>query len=312
MPLLESAQGRPLEGVEPILTELSEVWGMNFAAACDDVSDAFMDTTNDNVPLVHPVFLAGCVEVVGAFASIYGAGMTKDEIKKNTFLHHFCDMSFKRHFRANEKVRTKIELVRVKQKKSGIYTGTQFKHFDEKGVLVGTGYFGGVVDGMKGADSERATTLEVVPERVDFSEVSFTKSILFTLSPAAAHVWDACIRNPRVPKAKSSDINVHTNVGLAKKAGLRARTMNGLSLLAKVVSRLLAIYFGEPERIKRIWCMFSAPVFLEQEDVHVEVRFGTLTTTSELTVVFEVVLLQEGTTVLKNGGIVFDKIHAKL
>ncbi|GBG28864.1 Hypothetical Protein FCC1311_050852 [Hondaea fermentalgiana] len=315
MPLFESAQGQPLAGLKTVETELSPVWTMNFAASCDDVADAFMDTTDDRTPLVHPVFMPACVEVVSAFASLYAAGVTKEEITKHTFLHHFCDTTFERPMLASGQVRTETALVRVEQKRKGVFTGTKFSHYDADNILISTGYFGGVVDGLQGADAAKATTVAEVPGRIDFPPAdAFDETEIIDIPPTAAHIFDACIRNPRKLKSKNSDINVHTSIGFAKKAGLLARTMNGLGVLGRVVSLLLKTRCNDdPTLLRRMCCTFSSPLFLRKEVVPLLVRIADRVTKEHGRVIFFQVFIKSNMQkILSNGALILRGNRSRL
>lgn len=325
MPISASSRGLEVQ-TEP--TELCAVWTMNHAAGCSDASSAFMDTRDQRVPIAHPVFLAGCVELPFAFACIYQAGLTKAELVTHTFLHHLCDIDFSggRHIRADDVVQTRVTLPRVEQKRSGVHTGTRYRHYSQGGEYLCSGYFGGCLAGLNLADSDAdaSTTLAAaattaaeapadVPTRLDFSSLpahpDFAEQLPLAMSPTAAHVWDACIRNPRVPKATSSDINVHTNWGYAVRAGLPARTANGLSVLALAVSALVARHAPDrPDLVRRVCCRFSHPVYLERDVVHlklhVEPRRDLDTNAAATTLFFKVSLQKCGTVVLDDAALV--------
>jgi hypothetical protein len=57
--------------------------------------------------------------------------------------------------------------------------------------------------------------------------------------PGMAHVFDSCIRDPRNLKSASADLNVHTNLRLARAAQLEGCTLNGMALLCLVLPGVL-------------------------------------------------------------------------
>jgi hypothetical protein len=70
-------------------------------------------------------------------------------------------------------------------------------------------------------------------------------------------------------KAKSSDMNVHTNVDFAQKAGLQARTLNGLCVLCLCAAEICAGFTNchSTRMMREVACTFVAPVFLAYEEV---------------------------------------------
>lgn len=318
MPLTRSAQGLRVADAR---TDVCAVWSMNFAAGCQDATAAFVGTGAEYDGLekelkVHPLFLAACVEVMLAFASVYKAGLTKEELVRHTLLHHFTDIEFvaspfakgatvrKSVLRPDETILTETTLAYVSEKRSGVHTGTAFVHKDEMGHVLAKGYFGGVLDRLKCVDSKAAEHKEYIPTRihVDFKSrlASDITTICLKIPNTAAHIWDSCIRNPYVPRAKSSAINVHTNIFLAKKAGLPHRTMNGLGVLGIAVSQIIKVcLLGQPELIRRIACTFSNPLYLDQSQETVLVYLDVVRV-DENTIWFQV-KNAKGKLVLSNG-----------
>ena len=95
---------------------------------------------------------------------------------------------------------------------------------------------------------------------------------LITLSVQSSNLppAHACsIRNPVMLKAKSSDMNVHTNVDFAQKAGLQARTLNGLCVLCLCAAEICACFANchSTRMMREVACTFVAPVFLAYEEV---------------------------------------------
>ena len=70
-------------------------------------------------------------------------------------------------------------------------------------------------------------------------------------------------------KAKSSDMNVHTNVDFAQKAGLQARTLNGLCVLCLCAAEICAGFTNchSTRMMREVACTFVAPAFLAYEEV---------------------------------------------
>eukprot|EP00510_Aplanochytrium_minuta_P005434 CAMPEP_0184015228 /NCGR_PEP_ID=MMETSP0954-20121128/6174_1 /TAXON_ID=627963 /ORGANISM="Aplanochytrium sp, Strain PBS07" /LENGTH=296 /DNA_ID=CAMNT_0026295949 /DNA_START=41 /DNA_END=928 /DNA_ORIENTATION=- len=279
---------------------------MNFAAGCTaglSLCPDFFDNRNGEVPKVHPAFLPSCTEIVGVFASIYHSGYTREEMIENTLAHQYCDVVFSKEteFFSGDEFETSFKMISAVQKKSGISIVTKFSHTKHRGSdsnLIAEGYFGGVLLGatLEGKD----TSIGSVPNRPQWNNSEgYEKSTTLVLPSNAAHVWDACIRNTRVPKAKSSDINVHTNLALAEKAGFKSRTFTGLCLLANVMTLLLSIsstsaFSSKFTKLERYGCRFSKPVMAMFDEICLDIQYSLHVHESKLTIFFQVIQETDG------------------
>eukprot|EP00040_Diaphanoeca_grandis_P007243 m.40196 g.40196 ORF g.40196 m.40196 type:complete len:334 (+) comp18410_c0_seq1:173-1174(+) len=285
MPLFVKAVGSsPKES--PIETHAVLAWTMNFAAACNDFQPRYINNAIGCVPEVHPLFLASCVEIIGAWASLYKGGATKAEVIKHTFAHYSFDTIIHKTFVCGDTVKTDVALVGVGQRRSGGHFVTNMNHTNKStGDLLGQSWWGGILLGYDKVQGDLYTAS--APPRLklhDHASPATRVSERQCVIPAAqAHIWDACIRNTRKLKSPSSDINVHTNVAFAKKAGLPHRTLNGLCVLAFVIPTITAMVVnkGDPagrdggendRRIKRVACVFGSPVFVDFAPIELTVQ----------------------------------------
>lgn len=252
-------------------THAALTWTMNFAAGCRELIPLFADNTCGRIPSVHPMFLASCSEIIGAWGCLYAAGVTKPEVVKHTFVHWKFDSIFHRPLLADDTVTTKITLVGVGNRRSGGHFSAKFVHRDLMGVI-GESWWDGIVLGLAAQGADRY--IDQPPPLLRVSKPhNANKSVSLIVTAAQAHVWDACVRNPRKLKSKSADINVHTNVAYAVKAGLPARTLNGLCVLSLALSKLLET-IGHPDAwnaVQRVTCTFGAPVFIRYDPVSLRV-----------------------------------------
>jgi acyl dehydratase len=275
----------------PLETEVILPWAMNFAASFDDMHPAYFDNTDGKVPIVHPLFLSACVEITGAWAALYVSGATKEEVIEHTFVHFSYDAVFHRPIQSGEALTTEVQLVGLGNRPSGAHFVTRMHTADTGGAPVCTSHWGGIVLGLPTqAGLEDYSSFEqpapppprpaVGAKGPPAEEVTEESARLLLAAPAsAAHVWDACIRNPRQPKPRSSDINTHTNLLFAQKAGLGSRTLNGLYVLALSLSRVLGHVGAAAGSVSRVGCTFKAPVFLSEGDpVRLELRLTSYTT----------------------------------
>ena len=58
------------------------------------------------------------------------------------------------------------------------------------------------------------------------------------IAPTAAHIWEACIQDPTHGRRLEEMISPHSDARVAEQAGFPARTLTGVCLLARAVSRL--------------------------------------------------------------------------
>ena len=150
MPLHATAVSlRPKES--PLQNTLHLAWAMNFAAAASlggEPLAPFVNNAAGRVPAVHPLFLASCLEVVGAWACVYLAGMSKAEVVRHTFAHHTFDTVHLRELRAGESLTSTVELDSVSWRPSGGRFTARFEHRDAQGRACCESWWGGVLLGL--------------------------------------------------------------------------------------------------------------------------------------------------------------------
>jgi len=287
----------------PLRTDAVLTWAMNFAAGAappfSPLDPALFDARRGGVAL-HPLFFASTREVLGAWAALYASGMSTEEVVKHTFAHFTYDAEFappvdppvarcgtaRATAWANCQYQSAVRLVGVGARRSGALFVTAFETREAQGDgggggrVVGRSWWGGVVLGLPPARGEtRFLGAEhQPPARPPAPAPAADEQPLRTarvLVPAAqAHVFDSCIRDPRRAKSRSADINTHTNTRYAEKAGLRARTLNGMALLCFALPEVLRAAgsaAGAPV-LARVGCTFGSPVFLAFDAVPVSVR----------------------------------------
>lgn len=287
---------------------------MNFVAGISPSSlplgQEWFDNSGDDHPLpLHPLFLASTREIIGAWAALYSTDVTKEEVIAHTFVHHSFDAVFHREAVVDRTYRTDVTLVGVGARRSGGHFVTECTncHVDGGRRPIGTSWWGGIVLGLPVEGADRHMDGRMPPPRPQRpAGVSTTTTIV--IPPSQAHLFDACIRDPRHPKAKSSDINVHTNVAFAKKAGLDGRTLNGLALLGYVLPFLARHAGKEVRRLSSVGVTFGAPVMLAWEPVALSLHMLAIVPAGgdKLTVHFEV-KTGEGGRAIRDGFVSWDE-----
>lgn len=290
----------------PLERDLILPWTMNFAAACNERDPVFYDNTKEagDRLLVHPVFLSGCVEIIGFWASLYASGISKEEVIKHSPAHYGFDAIFHRPMYAGEIVTTNLCLAGMGQRKSGTHFVTRQETLSKSsGEVLCTSYWEGIV--MKftdqvGPDSYPAELNPVTPPPRPSPGTAVSREIPLPISPLAAHIWDGCIRDPRNPKAKSSDINPHTNLNFALKGGFPGRNLHGSGTVGLALTELLKHCApGRIADVRRLGCIFGSPVTLWYEDMTLTIQVKTEPSLPD--VLFFEVITPEGKTAVRNG-----------
>ena len=296
----------------PLLTNAILTWSMNFVAGISPpilpLEKIYFDNTTHSkgilskkshrnhslgIPL-HPLFIASTQEIIGAWSALYTTGVTKKDVIASPFVHYTYDaVFFNGPLFADRSYSTDVTLVGVGAKRSGGHFLTECSSIDSAtGISVCKSWWGGIVLGLQPENGNthylenrlaplRPSLLPVLHPSLSSSTSSASaniETINMTVPASQAHVFDACIRDPRNPKAKSSDINVHTNVSFAHQAKLQGRTLNGMALLG-ISLRYLEIEIEKRQekknpipsmkmRLSRVGVTFGAPVILEWETIH--------------------------------------------
>jgi len=312
---------------------------MNFCAGAVPPVEALNPKYFDNsgstaaIPVLHPLFMASTREVVGAWATLYAAGATKEEVIKHTFVHHTYDAIFYGDVEAGSTLSTSVMLAGLgPHRASGsthfltamettqLSSATNGSNDGAGAVVTGRSWWGGVVLGLgpvdgigKYMDSSNGTAAP--PPRPSRTPQQPFQKHRIVVPPGQAHIFDGCIRDPRNVKARSADINPHTNIGFALKAGLKGRTLNGMCLLTFVlpaIFRAAAAAAGcrssnaQPHtgaQLERIGCTFSNPVIMEYTavDLDVHITASAIVATSTTATVHFHVYDQNGKRVLRDG-----------
>jgi hypothetical protein len=289
----------------PLRTDAVLTWAMNFAAGAappfSPLDPALFDARRGGVAL-HPLFFASTREVLGAWAALYASGMSAEEVVKHTFAHFTYDAEFalpvaghcgaaRATAWADCQYESAVRLVGVGARRSGALFVTAFETREAQrdsggggggggGRLVGRSWWGGVTLGSPPARGEmrflgaehQPPARPCAPAPAAGEQPLRTARVL--VPAAQAHLFDSCIRDPRRAKSRSADINTHTNTRYAEKAGLRARTLNGMALLCFALPEVLCAAgsaAGAPV-LARVGCTFGSPVYLAFDAVPVSVR----------------------------------------
>jgi acyl dehydratase len=241
------------ERTEAIVHRVSPRWTMAFAAALDDLLPCYVDTTAPDPVIAHPLFPV-CVEwpsVLEWRRRSPDHGLTREEAVRGVHAGH--ELIIHRPVRAGDTLSTTATVERIEQRSPGAYQVLRLDTVDERGEPVSTTLMGSLFLGVdvNGADTSLPT--ESRPTKPDdLGPVREHHQVLLPVAANAAHIYTECSRiwNP-----------IHTDVAVARAAGLPAPILHGTATLAMAVSEVVRrVTAGDPARVRRIGARFAAMV----------------------------------------------------
>jgi len=270
------------------VTEIEPRWSMAYAAALDDLIPCYMDTRDARNFLAHPMFPV-CIEwpvVIGMRQQFQDGGITLEESRRGVHATH--DMTIHRALRPPEKLTTRATVVAVERRKPGAYQLTKLETIDASGAPVCTSLYGTIYRGVDviGDDQPLAAHSDLPRPRV--SPTQPTAEAKVHVAGGLAHTYTECaqIWNP-----------IHTDIKVAREAGLPELILHGTATLALAVSRIVhSEAGGDPSRIARIAGRFSGMMLMPSD-----ITVRTLARESDL--VYFDVLTQSGEPAISNGAI---------
>ena len=268
-------------GVPPMTHAIDARWLMAYAAGLGETDPRYFDTLATAGPLAHPLF-AVCYEWPVAVALREATIAAELHPLSVHATHH---LTIHRAPRAGDVLRTTARVVVVEPRRAGALVVSRFETIDADGRLVTTTDYGSVYRGVAvdGAVSSRTdgslTVAASAPAPPRWSDV-------VPVDVNAARVYTECARiwNP-----------IHTDVAVARGAGLAEPILHGTATLALCVSRLVARDLqGAAERVREVRARFTGTVALPSSFT---VRGGPREST---TIAFDAVD-PDGTPVLSQG-----------
>ena len=237
--------------VGPITHELDARWLMAYAAALGETDARYYDTLAAGGPLAHPLF-AVCYEWPAAVAL---RDETVPAALQPQSVHATHHLTIHRSPRAGDVLHTTARVIDVAPRRSGTLVVSRFDTVDARGEPVSTTDYGSIYRGVPlagadagtpgapraGSDSGAAGGATMWAEAV---EIAANAALVYT---ECARIW-----NP-----------IHTDVAVARRAGLSGPILHGTATLALAVSRVVARELrGEPARVREIRARFTGMVAL--------------------------------------------------
>ena len=231
----------------PVACTLDPRWLMAYAAGLGESDPRYYDTTSPRGPLAHPLFVV-CYEWPVAVAL---REKTIDPALAPHSVHATHHLVLHRLPRAGDSLRTTARVVGVERRRSGTLVVTRFTTTDRTGVLVSTTDYGSVYRGVELRGDEVVSPSEPVTEGGDES-TRWEERV--PVAAQAAHVYTECARiwNP-----------IHTDLVVARAAGLPGLILHGTATLALAVSRVvLRDLGGDVTRVREVRGDFTGMVAL--------------------------------------------------
>jgi len=269
---------------------------MAYAAALDDLLPCYMDTRAPDPLLAHPMFPV-CIEwpvVIGMRQAFESGALTLDESRRGVHATH--DLMIHRPIRPPEKLSTRATIVAIERRKPGAFQLTRLETVDESGAPVCTSMYGTIYRGVDVIGDEKPlTTHSELPSLRQNIERPRSEAKVH-VAGGLAHTYAECaqIWNP-----------IHTDIAVARAAGLPALILHGTATLALAVSRIVHSEADcDPSRVARIAGRFSGMVLMPS-DITVRLLAREPFESAEL-VHFDV-LTQSGEPAISNGALVLHR-----
>ena len=232
----------------PIAQVVDARWLMAYAAGLGETGARFYDTLADAGPPAHPVFPV-CYEwppLVALREGVIGEALAPFSV------HATHDVVITRMPRAGDRVTTTARVVAVERRRAGAQVIARLRTVDADGHSLTTTDYGSVYRGVEATEIGRVEDPLPPPPAVPVGEPRWSEAV--DVAAGAAHVYTECARiwNP-----------IHTDVAVARGAGLPAIILHGTATLALAVSRVIAREVdGDVTRVRRVRARFTGFVGL--------------------------------------------------
>jgi acyl dehydratase len=244
--------------VGPVEQAIDGRWLMAYAAALGETDARYFDTGAASGPLAHPLF-AVCYEWPLAVALRETA---IGEVIAPLSVHATHDLVIHRPPRAGDRLTTTARIVEVRPLKAGSLVVGRYDTVDGAGAPVTTTHYGSIYRGVgcEGATISRSAAAS--PERDERGGLSGAMSgpprssirweERVEIGAGLAHVYTECARiwNP-----------IHTDIAVARAAGLPGLILHGTATLALAVSRVVRRDLGgDTARVRGVAARFTGMV----------------------------------------------------
>jgi acyl dehydratase len=233
--------------VGALSTALDARWLMAYSASLGLDDSRYYDTLAAEGPLAHPLFSV-CYEWP---AAVVLRSKTVREAWVLLGVHATHHVVIHRNPRADDRLLTRAQIIEVRPSRAGTLVVARFATVDRNGRPVTTTDYGSVYRGISTGTEVRAP-VDHLPrtERPGADETRWTVTV--PVAARAAHVYSECARiwNP-----------IHTDVAVARMAGLPAPILHGSATLALAVSQVVQQDLdGDAARVAEVSVRFTGMV----------------------------------------------------
>jgi len=235
--------------VGALSTTLDARWMMAYAAALGVDDPRYYDTLADDGPLAHPLFSV-CYEWPALLAL---RGKAVKESWTLLGVHSTHHVVIHRLPTAADRLLTRAQIIVAKPSRAGTLVVARLSTVDRNGRPVTTTDYGSVYRGIT-TEGETRAPVESLARLVPPAAAETRWAAAVPVAPRAAHVYSECARiwNP-----------IHTDIAVARSAGLAAPILHGSATLALAASQLVTRDLdGDPARIREIAVRFTGQVFM--------------------------------------------------
>jgi len=230
--------------IGPVACSVDARWLMAYAAAVGETDPRYYDTSAPAGPVAHPVFPV-CYEWPVAVAL---RAKTLDAALGPLGVHAVHRLIIHRPPRAGDSLRTTAQVTAVQRRKRGTLLISRYTTTDRTGVPVSTTDYGSLYRGVELRGDDGARSWE--PDRADSAEVRWAEDVHVTGQAAHIYTEGARIHNP-----------IHTDIAVARSAGLPGLILHGTATLALAVSRVVTRDLGgDPAAVRGVAGRFTGMV----------------------------------------------------
>ena len=230
--------------VGPVACSIDARWLMSYAAAVGETHSRYYDTTAPRGPLAHPLFpvcyewpVAQALRAKGIDAALAPLGV-----------HALHELIVHRPPLAGDSLRTTARVTAVQRRRRGTLVVSRYTTVDRTGVPVSTTDYGSLYRGVDLRGDDAGPAWKAADG--DGGDVRWTDDV--PVAAQAAHVYTegARIHNP-----------IHTDIAVARSAGLPGLILHGTAVLALAISRVVARdHGGDPTAVRGVAGRFTGMV----------------------------------------------------
>jgi acyl dehydratase len=235
--------------VGALSTSLDARWMMAYAAGLGMDDARYYDTLAKDGPIAHPLFSV-CYEWPAVLALRAKAVRESWALLGVHSTHHVI---IHRPPMAADRLLTRAQIIVVRPSRAGTLVVARLSTVDRNGRPVTTTDYGSVYRGVATEGEARVQTEPLVrPVPPASAEPRWSAPV--AVGARAAHVYSECARiwNP-----------IHTDIAVARSAGLAAPILHGSATLALAVSQVIEQDLdGDPTRVREIAVRFTGLVFM--------------------------------------------------